>query len=130
VMKNAAEHLKHVHLELGGKNAIIVLDDADLDLAVEGIVWSAFGTSGQRCTAASRVIVQEGVYDALQAKLVAAAESMRLGPGWEGDTDVGPVINRRAPEKIHPYTEIGKDEGAKLLTGGQGAAGDGLDQGR
>src|SRR5205085_1389327 len=62
VMKNAADNLKHVHLELGGKNAIIVLDDADLDLAVEGIVWSAFGTSGQRCTAASRVIVHEAVY--------------------------------------------------------------------
>src|SRR2546429_7916166 len=129
VMKNAAEHLKHVHLELGGKNAIIVLDDADLDLAVEGIVWSAFGTSGQRCTAASRVIVQEGVYDALQSKLVAAAESVRLGPGWEDDTDVGPVINRRALEKIHSYTEIGKDEGARLLTGGEIATGDGLSDG-
>ena len=129
VMRNAADHLKHVHLELGGKNAIIVLDDADLDLAVEGIVWSAFGTSGQRCTAASRVIVQEGVYDALQSKLVAAAESMRLGPGWEDDTDVGPVINKGALEKIHSYTEIGKDEGAKLLTGGEVATGNGLDKG-
>src|SRR5207244_3559276 len=94
VLRNAADNLKHVHLELGGKNAIIVLDDADIDLAVEGIVWSAFGTSGQRCTAASRVIVQEGVYDALASKLVAVAESMRLGPGWEDGTDVGPVINR------------------------------------
>src|SRR3989454_6006321 len=95
VLRNAADGLKRVHLELGGKNAIIVLDDADLDLAVEGIVWSAFGTAGQRCTAASRVIVQERVYDELQKRLVAAAESMRLGPGWEDDTDVGPVINRR-----------------------------------
>ena len=129
VMRNAADHLKHIHLELGGKNAIIVLDDADLDLAVDGIVWSAFGTSGQRCTAASRVIVQEGAYDGLQSKLVAAAESMRLGPGWEDDTDVGPVINKRALEKIHSYTEIGRDEGAKLLTGGEVATGDGLDKG-
>jgi alpha-ketoglutaric semialdehyde dehydrogenase len=129
VMRNAADHLKHVHLELGGKNAIIVLDDADLDLAVEGIVWSAFGTSGQRCTAASRVIVQEGVYDALSSKLVAAAEKMRLGPGWEDDTDVGPVINKGALEKIHSYTEIGKDEGAKLLTGGEVATGNGLEKG-
>ena len=71
VTKGAADELKHVHLELGGKNAIIVMDDADLDLAVDGIVWSAFGTAGQRCTAASRVIVQRGVYDALQSKLVA-----------------------------------------------------------
>jgi acyl-CoA reductase-like NAD-dependent aldehyde dehydrogenase len=129
VMRNAADQLKHVHLELGGKNAIIVLDDADLDLAVEGILWSAFGTSGQRCTAASRVIAQEGVYDALSSKLVAAAEAMRLGPGWEDDTDVGPVINRVALEKIHSYTEIGKDEGAKLLTGGEVATGNGLDKG-
>jgi alpha-ketoglutaric semialdehyde dehydrogenase len=129
VMRNAADGLKHVHLELGGKNAIIVLDDADLELAVEGIVWSAFGTSGQRCTAASRVIVQEGAYEQLQSKLVAVAEKMRLGPGWEDGTDVGPVINKRALEKIHSYTEIGKDEGAKLLTGGEVATGNGLDKG-
>ncbi|TML90764.1 MAG: aldehyde dehydrogenase family protein, partial [Actinobacteria bacterium] len=119
VMRNAADNLKHVHLELGGKNAIIVLDDADLELAADGIIWSAFGTSGQRCTAASRVIVQEGVYEQLQSRLVAAAEKLRLGPGWEDDTDVGPVINSKALEKIHSYTEIGKDEGAKLLTGGE-----------
>src|SRR5919197_315900 len=129
VMRNAANALKHVHLELGGKNAIIVLDDGDRELAVDGILWSAFGTSGQRCTAASRVIVQEGVYDALQSKLVAAAESMRLGPGWEDDTDVGPVINKGALEKIHSYADIGKDEGAKLLTGGEIATGNGLDKG-
>ena len=129
VMRNAADGLKHVHLELGGKNAIIVLDDADLDLAVEGILWSAFGTSGQRCTAASRVIVQGGAYEQLQSKLVKAAEKMRLGVGWEDDTDVGPVINERALEKIHSYTGIGKDEGAKLLTGGEVASGNGLDKG-
>ena len=129
VMRNAADALKHVHLELGGKNAIIVLDDADLELAVEGILWSAFGTSGQRCTAASRVIVQGGAYEALQSKLVAAAEQMRLGFGWEDDTDVGPVINKAALEKIHSYTEIGNDEGAKLLTGGEVATGNGLSGG-
>jgi acyl-CoA reductase-like NAD-dependent aldehyde dehydrogenase len=129
VMRNAADGLKHVHLELGGKNAIIVLDDADLDLAVEGIVWSAFGTSGQRCTAASRVIVQDGAYDALQSRLVTAAEQLRLGVGWKDDTDVGPVINKGALEKIHSYTEIGKGEGAKLLTGGEVASGNGLDKG-
>ena len=119
VLKAAADNLKHVHLELGGKNAIIVMDDADVDLAVEGILWSAFGTSGQRCTAASRVIAHEAVYDALQTKLVAAAERLRLGPGWEDDTDVGPVINKAAIEKIHSYTEIGRDEGARILTGGE-----------
>jgi acyl-CoA reductase-like NAD-dependent aldehyde dehydrogenase len=129
VLKAAADKLKHVHLELGGKNAIVVMDDADLDLAVEGIVWSAFGTSGQRCTAASRVVVHRKVYGELQSKLVAAAERLRLGPGWEADTDVGPVINRSALEKIHSYSEIGSGEGAKLLTGGEVATGNGLDQG-
>src|SRR4051794_39070901 len=129
VMRNAADNLKHVHLELGGKNAIIVLDDADVDLAVDGILWSAFGTSGQRCTAASRVIVHDKVYDALASKLVERAEQMRLGPGWEPDTDVGPVINGGALEKIHSYTEIGKNEGAELLTGGEVASGNGLSDG-
>jgi acyl-CoA reductase-like NAD-dependent aldehyde dehydrogenase len=129
VMKAAADGLKRVHLELGGKNAIIVMDDADLDLAVDGIVWSAFGTSGQRCTAASRVIAHERVYDALQRRLVERAEAMRLGPGWEESTDVGPVINKGALEKIHGYTQVGKDEGARLLTGGEIATGNGLENG-
>jgi aldehyde dehydrogenase (NAD+) len=119
VLEAGAETLKHVHLELGGKNAIIVMDDADLDLAVDGIVWSAFGTSGQRCTAASRVIAHERVYDALQAKLVEAVEKLRLGPGWEPDTDIGPVINKSALDKIDSYAKIGAGEGAKLLTGGE-----------
>src|SRR5581483_6482976 len=126
VTKAAADHLKHVHLELGGKNAIIVMDDADLDLAVDGIVWSAFGTAGQRCTAASRVIVQRGAYDALHKKLVERAERMRIGATWEDDTEIGPVINETAVEKIHSYTQIGKDEGAKLLTGGERVAGHGF----
>ena len=129
VTKDAADRLKHVHLELGGKNAIIVLEDADLELAAEGILWSAFGTSGQRCTAASRVIAQERIYDELASRLVREAEKLRLGVGWEEDTDVGPVINQAALEKIHSYTTIGKDEGATLLTGGEVASGDGLDKG-
>src|ERR671937_17813 len=129
VTKNAADELKHVHLELGGKNAIIVMDDADLDLAVDGILWSAFGTSGQRCTAASRVIAGGKVYGELQSKLVGRAEKLRLGNGLDEDVEVGPVINRSALEKIHSYTEIGKDEGAKLLTGGEIATDNGLDKG-
>src|SRR6187551_2683370 len=96
VLEAAAERLKHVHLELGGKNAIIVMDDADLDLAVDGIVWSAFGTAGQRCTAASRVIVHEAVYAQLQSKLVERAERMKIGDPWEDDTEIGPVINEAA----------------------------------
>ena len=129
VTKAAADGLKHVHLELGGKNAIIVMDDADLELAVDGIVWSAFGTSGQRCTAASRVIVHERVYDEVASRIVSRVEQMRLGPGWEDETDIGPVINRSALEKIHSYTEIGTREGANLLTGGEVASGNGLDKG-
>ena len=126
VTKAAADRLKHVHLELGGKNAIIVLDDADLDLAIDGITWSAFGTAGQRCTAASRVIVQRGVYGEVQKKLVARAEAMRIGAPWEDDTEIGPVINEAAVEKIHAYTAIGVDEGAKLLTGGERVDGHGF----
>jgi acyl-CoA reductase-like NAD-dependent aldehyde dehydrogenase len=119
VMRNAADHLKRIHLELGGKNAIIVMEDADLDLALDGIIWSAFGTSGQRCTATSRVIVHESLYEALAGRLVERAEALRLGPGWEDDTDVGPVINGAALEKIHSYTQVGRDNGATLLTGGE-----------
>ena len=119
VLKTAADRLKHVHLELGGKDAIIVMEDADLDLAVDGILWSAFGTSGQRCTAASRVIVHESLYDRLATRLVERAEALTLGFGWEDSTDVGPVINRPALEKIHSYVQIGSEEGATLLTGGE-----------
>jgi aldehyde dehydrogenase (NAD+) len=119
VAKAAAETLTHVHLELGGKNAILVCDDADLDLAVDGIVWSAFGTTGQRCTAASRVIVDRKVYGELQKRLVARVEALRLGPGWEAGVDVGPLINAAAVEKVDGYTRIGLDEGATLLTGGE-----------
>jgi aldehyde dehydrogenase (NAD+) len=126
VTKAAADGLKHVHLELGGKNAIIVMDDADVELAVNGIVWSAFGTTGQRCTAASRVIVHEKVYGELQSRLVAVTEKLRLGPGWEATTDVGPLINRAALDKMSVYTEIGKGEGAKLLTGGEALPGAGF----
>jgi alpha-ketoglutaric semialdehyde dehydrogenase len=127
--QNGAAYLKHVHLELGGKNAIIVMDDAELDLAVDGIVWSAFGTSGQRCTAASRVIATGKVYEQLQSKLVERAENLTLGNGLDDDVEIGPVINRAALEKIHSYTEVGKDEGAKLLTGGEIATENGLDKG-
>src|SRR4051812_49909588 len=94
------------------------MDDADVDLAVDGIIWSAFGTAGQRCTAASRVIVQRGVYEALQQKLVARAERMRIGSPWEDDTEIGPVIYETAVEEIHSNTEIVHGEEAKLPTGG------------
>ncbi|HEX7587664.1 MAG TPA: aldehyde dehydrogenase family protein, partial [Anaerolineae bacterium] len=120
-----AQHLKRVSLEMGGKNAIMVMDDADLDLAVEGILWSAFGTSGQRCTACSRVIAHEAIKKALLDKLVARASKLRLGDGLLPTTDVGPVINKKAAEKIHEYTQIAQAEGAAVLVGGaMGTAGD------
>jgi aldehyde dehydrogenase (NAD+) len=120
---------KRVHLEMGGKNAITVLDDADLDLAVEGAVWSAFGTSGQRCTAASRMIVQTGIEQAFTDALVSRAKGLRLGDGLTATTDVGPVVNRPALEKIGRYMEIGLDGGATIACGGARAQGNGLGEG-
>ena len=119
VNATAAPLLKRVHLELGGKNAIIVMDDADLDLAVEGIVWSAFGTSGQRCTAASRVLAHRAIKDQLVTKLVERIRRLRLGDGLDPDTDVGPVVNRQALERIHGYVEEARREGATVATGGR-----------
>ena len=120
---------KRAHLEMGGKNAILILDDADLELAVEGAVWSAFGTSGQRCTAASRMIVQSGIARAFTNELVSRARALRLGDGLAATTDVGPVVNMQALEKIGRYVEIGSDEGAAIACGGMRAYGDGLDGG-
>jgi alpha-ketoglutaric semialdehyde dehydrogenase len=123
VNESGAPLLKRTHLELGGKNAIIVLADGDVDNAVDGIVWSAFGTSGQRCTAASRVIVDKRVHDQLLSKLVAQVEQLRLGDGLDPATDVGPVINSKAVDKIDGYANasrgVGPGEGARVLTGGE-----------
>src|SRR2546430_10923397 len=114
----AAKSLKRVSLEMGGKNAVIVMDDADLNLAVEGILWSAYGTTGQRCTACSRVIVHSAIRKQLVDMLVPRIEQLRLGNGLDERVDVGSVINASQLTKIHSYTEIGKEEGAKLVTGG------------
>jgi aldehyde dehydrogenase (NAD+) len=120
---------KRVHLELGGKNAIIVLDDADLDLAIDGAVWSAFGTSGQRCTAASRMIVQDRVREEFTDRLITRANALRLGNGLDESTEVGPVVNSESLAKISRYMDIGRDEGAAIATGGTRASGDGLERG-
>lgn len=119
VAELAGKHLKKVSLEMGGKNAVIVMEDANLDLAVEGIVWSAFGTTGQRCTACSRVIVHDSVKNKLEEKLLVATKNLTIGNGLHSSTKVGPVINKQALEKIHSYVQIGKSEGATLLTGGK-----------
>lgn len=121
IATRCAENLKRVSLEMGGKNAIMVLDDADIDLAIDGILWSAYGTSGQRCTATSRVIAQRGIKKQLVEKLAGRASKLRLGDGLLATTDVGPVINQDAIEKIHTYTEVGRKEGAVVLIGGERA---------
>ncbi|WP_174615920.1 aldehyde dehydrogenase family protein [Virgibacillus ihumii] len=112
------KQLKKVSLEMGGKNAITVMDDADLDLAVEGILWSAYGTSGQRCTAASRVIVHEDVKERLEERLLAEIEKLTIGDGLDESNKVGPIINKAGLEKIEKYIQVGKEESAKLVAGG------------
>src|SRR5213593_201767 len=120
VASACAERNAICSLEMGGKNAIIVMDDADVDLAIEGAIWGAFGTSGQRCTASSRLIVHKKVYKQFVKKLVEATKSLRVGNGADPKTDVGPVINGDAVEKIMNYIRIGRDEdGATLSCGGK-----------
>jgi aldehyde dehydrogenase (NAD+) len=119
VAKVCAEHYTKISLEMGGKNPIIIMDDADLDLALEGAVWGAFGTTGQRCTAASRLIVHRAVLREFTEGLVRRTQQLRLGDGLLPTTDVGPLINEAQLKRVHGYTEIARQEGAKILTGGQ-----------
>jgi aldehyde dehydrogenase (NAD+) len=112
------QNLKRVSLELGGKNAQIVMEDADLELAVEGALWGAFGTTGQRCTATSRLIVHRDVVKAMTDALVARAEKIKIGDGLDESVDMGPLINQPAREKVLRYIDIGRQEGARLRIGG------------
>ncbi len=118
IAATCGQMLKKVSLELGGKNGIVVMDDADLELAVEGALWGAFGTAGQRCTASSRLIVANAVLPHFTEELVARTRALRIGDGLDDAVDVGPVINETQLNRIHGYTEIGVQEGAQLLTGG------------
>ncbi|HEY5220319.1 MAG TPA: aldehyde dehydrogenase family protein [Gemmatimonadaceae bacterium] len=120
---------KRLSLEMGGKNAMIVLDDADLDLALDGVLWGAFGTTGQRCTATSRLILQGGVHDRFLGALVDRVKSLKLGDGRKAGTDVGPMINEAAITKVEHYVDVGQSEGADLLCGGRRVTGKGLDKG-
>jgi acyl-CoA reductase-like NAD-dependent aldehyde dehydrogenase len=113
-----AREFKPCHLEMGGKNAMIVMDDANLDLAINGAVWGAFGTSGQRCTASSRIIVQKGVYREFRDRLIERAKALRVGNGLDAATDLGPLINEAQLQKVMEYVEIGRNEGAKIVAGG------------
>src|SRR5690348_16422870 len=125
----AARNFKPCSLEMGGKNAIIVLNDANVDLAIDGALWGAFGTTGQRCTAASRVIVQKGVYDQFADKFVSRAKALKVGPGIDEQNEMGPQINQQQIETTRKYVDIGKGEGAKLLAGGNRLTSSGLGDG-
>src|SRR6204780_3577254 len=114
----AAKSFKHCSLELGGKNPMIVLDDANLELAVEGGLWGAFGTTGQRCTATSRIIVQKGVYRKFIDHFVARAKKLKVGNGLDETVEMGPAVNEKQLNTSLKYIEIGKTEGAKLVSGG------------
>ena len=118
VSEKAAPSFKKVHLEMGGKNVIMVMDDANLELAVEGCLWGGFGTTGQRCTAASRVVVHEKVYRTFLDQFVARARALRVGDGLDPTSQMGPLVSEAQRETVMKYVEIGTKEGAKLLCGG------------
>ncbi|MGH2400484.1 MAG: aldehyde dehydrogenase family protein, partial [bacterium] len=129
IAEKCARAGKRVALEMGGKNAAIVMDDADLDLATDALIWSAFGTSGQRCTACSRIITQRDVKSDLTERLVERAKALRLGNGLDPNTDVGPVVSDAQLHRIHDYVQIGQREGARVLTGGARASDGALSRG-
>jgi acyl-CoA reductase-like NAD-dependent aldehyde dehydrogenase len=117
IMRNAGP--KRVSLELGGKNPLIIMDDADLNLAVLGVIWSGYATTGQRCTAASRIIVHERIKSKIERMIKDQIQKLKLGNGLDPETEIGPLVNEKAQDKTEEYCQIGKDDGAKLLTGGK-----------
>jgi len=129
IYSRAAKQLKHVGLELGGKNPLIIMDDANLDLAVDGILFAAFGTAGQRCTATSRVIIHEAVYKEVMEKLLARTKALKLGNPLDPKIDVGPVASAQQEKKILEYIKIGVAEGARLTCGGKKLIGGDYDKG-
>src|SRR2546428_137314 len=118
VSEKTAPSFKKVHLEMGGKNVIMVMDDANLDLAIEGCVWGGFGTTGQRCTAASRVVVHDRVYKTFLDRFVARARALRVGDGLASDSQMGPLVSEGQLKTVMKYVEIGQKEGATLACGG------------
>ena len=118
IAEACAPELKHCSLELGGKNIIIVMEDANLDLAIDGAIWGGFGTTGQRCTAASRLAVHKSVYHEFVSRFVERVKKLRVGNGLDATTDMGPCINEQQLKTVMDYVQIGRTEGAKLLTGG------------
>ncbi len=129
VSEACASTFKHACLEMGGKNVEIVMDDADLDLAVEGALWGAFGTSGQRCTATSRLICHKDISSKFASMIIDRVKKLKVGNGLDEKTDMGPVINQSQLDTVLKYIEIGKKEGAKLLFGGERLTGKEYDHG-
>ncbi|MCS7235234.1 MAG: aldehyde dehydrogenase family protein [Armatimonadota bacterium] len=129
VAEKSAARGKRVSLEMGGKNAAIVMDDADLDLVADALTWSAFGTSGQRCTACSRVLVHPKVHGDVADLLVDRARRLRLGHGLDPNTDMGPLVSEAQLQRVERYVRVGQEEGAVVLVGGERARGDGLERG-
>ena len=120
---------KRLSLEMGGKNAQIIMPDADPDLALDGVLWGAFGTTGQRCTATSRLLLHESIHDAFLERLLERTRALRLGDGVKDNVDVGPLINQDALDKVARYVEIAREEGDEVLCGGRRASGGDLDKG-
>jgi alpha-ketoglutaric semialdehyde dehydrogenase len=124
-----APDFKHYSLEMGGKNIILVMDDANLDLAIDGTIWGGFGTSGQRCTAASRIGVHKSIYKEFAGRLAERVSNLKVGDGLDSSTEMGPVINEQQLNTVMTYVNVGQQEGATLLTGGQRLKSDGLAKG-
>jgi len=129
ISESCATDFKHCCLEMGGKNIQIVMDDANLELAVDGALWGSFGTTGQRCTATSRIICQKGIYKKFVDALAKRAESLKIGNGLDESVQMGPCVNKGQLETVLSYIEIGKNEGATLLSGGEKLSGGDYDKG-
>jgi len=130
VSEACASDFRHCHLEMGGKNAIMVMDDAKIDLAVDGAIWGGFGTTGQRCTAASRVIVHKKVYKEFLDKFVARAKALKVGNGLDESVDMGPAVSESQMKTVLEYMDIGKNgDKAKLMCGGGRLTGGDYDKG-
>jgi len=119
IASKAGEQLKKISLEMGSKNAVVVMDDAELDLALQGCLWGGYGTSGQRCTAGSRVVVHEAIYDRFLEAFTEQVRGLKLGDGLAEGSQVGPLVNQKQLDRVHSYIELGQAEGAKIVTGGR-----------
>jgi aldehyde dehydrogenase (NAD+) len=129
IAERCGRQMKRCSLELGSKNVLIVMPDANMDLAVEASAWGAFATSGQRCTATSRLVVHDDAREEFTERLLERVEGMKVGSGLDPEVELAPVINAKQKDRVLEYVRIGQEEGAKLLTGGEELTGEGYDKG-